>query len=228
MDQYPPSGWNGQPSGPQNNPPTSEFGPVQPQPQSQQQPPQAYQQQNPHAFQHQQPQPQPNPYGYGPPPKQGMSTPVVVGLTVAIVLLVGLIVAAAVLVIPRFTGAAEAPTTSTVSVTATAPAENGGSGAEAVPTVQPARPAPSGKPAGAYECWSGGSAAYNSVAVGSSVTSCEFAEAVWSQYMGSGGNGQSKTVRAYSPVTGSSYTMSCSGGSVVTCTGGNNAVVHIY
>lgn len=228
MNQYPPSGWNGQPSGPQNNPPTSEFGPVQPQqqpPQHQQQP-QAQQQFFPPA-----PPQQPNPYGYGPPPKQGMSTPLVVGLTVAIVLLLGLIVGAAFLVVPRLMGTAGAPTTSTVSVTATAPAENGsggGSGADAVPTVQPARPAPSGKPAGAYECWSGGSAAYNSVAVGSSVTSCEFAEVVWSRYVGSGGNGQSKTVRAYSPVTGRSYTMSCSGGSVVTCTGGDNAVVHIY
>ena len=59
-------------------------------------------------------------------------------------------------------------------------------------------------------------------------TPCEFAESVWAQYVGAGGYGESRTVRAYSPVTGKSYTMSCSGGAVVTCTGGNNAVVHIY
>lgn len=202
MNQYPPSGWNGPPAGPHNSPPTSEFGPVQPHPQ-----------------------------GYGPPAKQGMSTPLIVGLTVLIVLLVGLIVAAAFLVVPRLLGTSAAPATSTVSVTATAPAEaaeTGGAAAEAVPTVQPAQPATGGRPAGAYECRSAGSAAYNSVAVGSSVTSCEFAESVWAQYVGAGGYGESRTVRAYSPVTGKSYTMSCSGGAVVTCTGGNNAVVHIY
>lgn len=209
MNQYPPSEWNGQPSGPRHSPATSEFGPVPPH-----QYPNQYQQ------------------GYGPPPpgKQGMSTALVVVLTVVIVVLIGLIVAAAFLVVPRFLGSSAGPETSTVSVTATAPADTGGSdaGAEAVPTVQPARPAQGSRPAGAYECTSVGSGPYDSVAVGSSVTSCEFAESVWSQYVRTGTLGQSKTVRAYSPVTGMSYTMSCSGGAVVTCTGGNNAVVHIY
>lgn len=208
MNQYPQSGWDGPPAGPHNSPTTSEFGPV-----------------HPHPYPNQSPQ------GYGPPVKQGMSTPLVVVLTVVIVVLIGLVVAAAFLVVPRLMGTSTAPGTSTVSVTATAPAEqdgSGGSGAEAVPTVQPARPAGGARPAGAYECRSTGSGPYDAVAVGSSVTSCEFAEAVWSQYVGSGGLGGPKTVRAYSPVTGSSYTMSCSGGAVVTCTGGNNAVVHIY
>ena len=208
MNQYPQSGWNGEPSGPQGNPSTSEFGPVQPNP-----------------YPHQPPQ------GYGPPVKQGMSTPLIVVLTVLIVLLIGVIVAAAILLVPRLMSTSSAPETSTVSVTATAPAapdDSGASGAEAVPTVQPARPAQGGRPAGAYECRSTGSGSYDSVAVGSSVTSCEFAEVVWSQYVSSGAMGGSRTVRAYSPVTGKSYTMSCSGGAVVTCTGGNNAVVHIY
>lgn len=210
MNQYPQAGWNGQPSGPQNNPSTSEFGPVHPNP-------------NPY--------PNPQPQGYGPPVKQGMSTPLVVVLTVLIVLLIGVIVAAAILLVPRMMGTSAAPETSTVSVTATAPADpdgGGASGAEAVPTVQPARPAQGARPAGAYECRNLGSGPYDSVAVGSSVTSCEFAESVWSQYVSSGALGGSTTVRAYSPVTGRSYTMSCSGGAVVTCTGGNNAVVHIY
>ncbi len=166
------------------------------------------------------------PPGYGPPPRQGMSTGLVVAITLGVVLLVGLLVAAAFLLVPRLMTLPSGAATSTVSVTATAPA-TGGSDAENVPTVQPARPAQGARPAGAYECRSGGGA-YGSTAVGSSVTSCEFAESVWSQYVGSGGSGQSMTVRAYSPVTGMSYTMSCAGGPVVTCTGGNNAVVHIY
>ncbi|MGX1768849.1 hypothetical protein ACWIE7_11155 [Dietzia sp. NPDC055343] len=207
MNQYSSEGWNGQSGGPNNNPPTSEFGPVQQ-----------------------------NPQGYGPlPPRPGMSTPVVVVITLLVALLVGLLVAAAFFVTPRLMGSSEGAATSTVSVTATAPAESAGEpGGESAPTVQPAqpvqpaRPAPAGRPAGAYECWTSGSAGYNSVAVGSSVTSCEFAESVWGEYIGSGGNGGSMTVRAYSPVTGSGYTMSCSGGAVVTCTGGNNAVVYIY
>ena len=32
----------------------------------------------------------------------------------------------------------------------------------------------------------------------------------------------------YSPVTGKTYQMTCSGRGVVTCTGGDNAVVYIY
>lgn len=191
MNQNAPQGWQ--------NPPTSEFGPV-------------------------------NPQGYGPPPrKQGMSTALVVVLTVAVVVLIGLLIAAAFLVVPRLMGAGAGPTTSTVSVTATAPAGAGESSSDGnVPTVQPAKPAPAGRPSGAYECWSGGNGQYLSTAVGSSVTSCEFAESVWSAYLGAGANGGSATVVAYSPVTGTSYTMSCAGGPVVTCTGGNNAVVYIY
>lgn len=210
MNQYPSQGWDGRGSDSHDDPRTTQFGPI-PQPQYQQSPQQ--------------------PYGYGPPAKKGMSTPLVVVLTVVIVVLIGLLVGSAFLVVPRLLGTSAAPGTSTVSVTATAPADpegHGGSGAEAVPTVEPARPVRGARPAGAYECRSAGSGPYDSVAVGSSVTSCEFAEAVWSQYVGHGGVGGSKTVRAYSPVTGRTYTMSCSGGAVVTCTGGDNAVVHIY
>ena len=216
MNQYPQQGWNSQQSDPHGDPHTTQFGPVPQQPQYQQPPP------------HQSPQ---QPYGYAPPEKKGMSTPLVVALTVLIVVLIGLVVAAAFLVVPRLIGTTSTPATSTVSVTATAPNDPNGSGAngaEAAQTVQPARPAQGTRPAGAYECHSAGSGPYDSVAVGSSVTSCEFAEAVWSQYVRTGNLGQSTTVRAYSPVTGMSYTMSCSGGAVVTCTGGNNAVVHIY
>ena len=53
-------------------------------------------------------------------------------------------------------------------------------------------------------------------------TSCAFAEAVRSAYASSGPG----TVIAYSPVTNRTYAMSCSAGSYVVCTGGNNASVY--
>lgn len=164
------------------------------------------------------------PGGYGmPPQRSGLSAPVIVFLVLGSVLLLGILVAGAIVLAPRFSGTVAAPATWTVSATATAPAE-----AANPPTVQPARPAQGSRPAGAYECMDRGAGPYSAAAVGSSATSCEFAEVVWSQYVGSGGTGQAMTVNAYSPVTGQSYAMSCAGGPVVTCTGGNNAVVHLY
>lgn len=216
MNQYPPPGWDDQTGRPDGDPPTSRFAPVSPPHQGFGPPP---------------------PNGYGAPPRQGMSAPAIVAATLLAVVVVAALVAAAFFLTPRFIGGtSDAAATSTVSVTATVgsepgdPTESGGadrSDGNSVPTVSPASPAPAGRPAGAYECW-GGPGRYDSVAVGSSVTSCEFASSVWGEYIGAGGSGQAKTVTAYSPVTGTSYSMSCSGGAVVTCTGGNNAVVHIY
>lgn len=57
-----------------------------------------------------------------------------------------------------------------------------------------------------------------------SVTSCPFAQNVADAYRGSGG---ASSIDVYSPVTGTTYTMSCSGGVPVTCSGGNGAVVSI-
>lgn len=219
MNQYPTSEGNNRPSGRHPDPPTGPihghydhtmtgYGAGQP-------PQYGYQQ-------------GPPPQGFGPPPKQGMSTGVVVLITVLVVVVIGLLVGAAFLLVPRMTGSNEAAPTWTVPVTSTVTAEQAPSDGGSAPTVQPAQPAQGSRPSGAYECWSGGSGAYESVAVGSSVTSCEFAGSVWGEYTAAGGTGQAMTVRAYSPVTGTTYTMSCSGGAVVTCTGGNNAVVHIY
>ena len=208
MTQNPPPGWDG--------PPTSEFRAVQ--------------------------QPGHGTGGYGaggygssgygdygaPPRKQGMSPVAIVALTVGAMLLIGLVIATVFLVVPRFTQDSAAPVTSTVSVTATAPES------PAQPTVQPARPAQPAQPArpaspsGAYECSNAEDGAYSRSAVGSNATSCEFALSVWAEYLLAGGNGAPMVLDAYSPVTGEVYTMSCSGGDVVTCTGGNNAVVYIY
>ncbi|MFN3601694.1 MAG: serine/threonine protein kinase [Dietzia sp.] len=166
-------------------------------------------------------------YGYGgPPPKQGVSPVLIVVLTVMAMLLLGVIGVGAFAIAPRLAGHEAASVTSTVSIPA--PAQE----APAQPTVQPAQPAPvapaASAPAGAYECVYSGGGSFSRAAVGSSVTSCEFAGSVRSKYLSSGGNGGSMVIAAYSPVTGRNYTMSCSGGSVVTCTGGNNAVVYIY
>lgn len=65
---------------------------------------------------------------------------------------------------------------------------------------------------------------------GTSSTSCPFTKAVRDSlveyYMDTGE--LDGDIRAYSPVTGKNYTMACSDdGDVVTCTGGNNAVVHV-
>jgi hypothetical protein len=55
-------------------------------------------------------------------------------------------------------------------------------------------------------------------------TTCPFALNVASQYNGAGSN---TPFSAYSPATRREYTMSCSSGSPVVCTGGNNATVYI-
>jgi serine/threonine-protein kinase len=84
---------------------------------------------------------------------------------------------------------------------------------------------------------------FRTSATGTSVTSCRFAEAVRKAYAqavsgGSNAGGSSTarsnsegpaTIEATSPVTGRAYTMSCTpSGRLVTCTGGDNALVYLY
>ena len=55
-------------------------------------------------------------------------------------------------------------------------------------------------------------------------TSCQFAQEVEAAYFANGGISDA-TVSAYSPVTGTTYSMYCTeAGGTVTCTGGNDAV----
>lgn len=56
-------------------------------------------------------------------------------------------------------------------------------------------------------------------------TTCEFAGNVKKAYEASGGG--DTTVSAYSPVTGSTYSMRCTAGTTHVCTGGNEASVYI-
>ncbi|AYF73933.1 serine/threonine protein kinase [Nocardia yunnanensis] len=88
-------------------------------------------------------------------------------------------------------------------------------------------------PAGATSCPAvyatlGG---YASSARGNTGTSCPFAEEVRRAYADatSGRPGATVTVNAVSPVTGRSYTMNCTAaGKLVSCVGGENAVVYVY
>lgn len=108
-----------------------------------------------------------------------------------------------------------APETTTPTVTATVEP-----GPEPDPEPEDTGPAP--PPPGSSPCT-------DLAGVGSDVTSCPFAINVANAYLAAGPKGESRTVRASSPVTGDTYTMRCAPqGDIVVCTGGNNAVVHVY
>ncbi|MFC9998080.1 protein kinase [Nocardia sp. NPDC127526] len=108
-----------------------------------------------------------------------------------------------------------------------------------VPLTQPpttttsAAPTTVQLPAGATPCAKVYSAlsGYTTSAIGNGVTSCPFAEEVRRAYADAtaGRPGTATSVVAVSPVTNRSYTMSCTAtGKLVTCTGGENAVVYVY
>lgn len=129
---------------------------------------------------------------------------------------------AAVTVTATATAEPPAPTPAPVTVTVEAPTP------DPVPPPAPA-PAPPPAPGVPGTLISAGGYLEN-VWVGSSNTSEAFAMNVWNAYLENRAiTGQrNATVYAWSPVTGQSYAMNCrETGFYVTCTGGNNAVVHI-
>ncbi|MEV6767979.1 serine/threonine-protein kinase [Nocardia sp. NPDC051030] len=72
---------------------------------------------------------------------------------------------------------------------------------------------------------------YTTSAIGTAVTSCPFAEEVRRAYADAtaGRPGAASSVVAVSPVTNKPYTMNCTAaGKLVTCIGGENAVVYVY
>jgi hypothetical protein len=69
---------------------------------------------------------------------------------------------------------------------------------------------------------------FGTSAVGSTVTSCEFAEVVRSAYVNQSRRGGTVVVNAYSPVTNMVYRMTCRGNRVVACEGGTDALVYLY
>ncbi|WP_435828908.1 protein kinase domain-containing protein [Nocardia beijingensis] len=103
-------------------------------------------------------------------------------------------------------------------------------------TSTSAKPSQVTLPAGAKACGQGQAAtgAFTQSATGTPVTSCAFAEEVRRAYaaLGQAQNATRdapRTVVATSPVTGRTYTMNClPEGQLVTCSGGENAVVYVY
>ncbi|MFI2338767.1 serine/threonine-protein kinase [Nocardia gamkensis] len=103
-------------------------------------------------------------------------------------------------------------------------------------TSTSAKTTPVTLPPGAKPCGQGQAASgtFTQSATGTPVTSCAFAEAVRSAYAANGAAQNAtrdapRTVVATSPVTGRSYTMNClPEGPLVTCSGGENAVVYVY
>jgi hypothetical protein len=69
---------------------------------------------------------------------------------------------------------------------------------------------------------------FNNSAAGSDVTSWQFAESVRGQYVQQPTRGMAVTLDVFSPVTNQAYMMTCTGSRIVTCAGGNSAVVYIY
>lgn len=102
----------------------------------------------------------------------------------------------------------------------------------AATTTTSSSKAPVALPPGAQVCPpSGGpSGAFAQSATGSPGTTCPFAEQVRQAYGASGpASSTPRQVEAVSPVTGQHYTMTCAAnGSLVTCSGGNDAVVYLY
>ncbi|MEV4240913.1 protein kinase [Nocardia sp. NPDC049737] len=116
----------------------------------------------------------------------------------------------------------------------TTTAATGGSTTSPSTSTTKAAPTSVTLPAGATNCTNGKpvSGSFTQSATGSSVTSCGFAEAVRKAYAESAATNVSRSSRsvvATSPVTGRTYTMNCvADGQLVTCTGGENAVVYVY
>ncbi|MFI6999737.1 protein kinase [Nocardia sp. NPDC050175] len=112
------------------------------------------------------------------------------------------------------------------------------SGSSSAPPVAstPAKPTTVTLPAGAKPCTQGNSSSgtFTKSATGSAATTCAFAEEVRRAYAETNtantvSREAPRTVTATSPVTGRTYTMNClSEGQLVTCSGGENAVVYVY
>lgn len=96
------------------------------------------------------------------------------------------------------------------------------------PTTEPPPPPPAFPP-GARPCapTSGPVGGFSQAAAGTQVTSCPFAEEVRKSYGANPERNTTVIIPAYSPVTRETYDMTCSGDRLVTCTGGNNAVVYL-
>ena len=89
-------------------------------------------------------------------------------------------------------------------------------------TRRPSVPPPNARP-----CDSSGTGTYSSAAAGTLITSCPFAVSVLDA-VNDTRQVAPRTVNAYSPVTKRWYPMTCVMEDVLTCRGGNDAVVYVY
>ncbi|MCA2206644.1 serine/threonine-protein kinase [Nocardia rosealba] len=157
--------------------------------------------------------------------RRSMLLPVLVGVLAVIVVAIGGAIGW------RLMSATDSSDTAGAPSTALVPAGPTGTTAPRATTAAPTTSAgPVTLPAGAQPCESGSaSGSFSKAAVGNTVTSCPFAQAVREAYAGGGSASGAREVVATSPVTGRTYTMTCTpAGKLVTCTGGENAVVYVY
>ncbi|MFV0461800.1 MAG: hypothetical protein ACK5MP_01175 [Nostocoides sp.] len=152
------------------------------------------------------------------------SRPVLMMLGLALLVVVAL----ALVMVKMLDGASSAtpaqPSIPAVTGTATSPVT--------VAPSDPPTPAPPttsravAAPAGARHC-APATGAYAGVYV-NGTTSCPFAQAVFAAYAGAHPTPVDQTkVTARSPVTKKNYDLVCAGTTLVTCTGGNNAVIYL-
>lgn len=161
-----------------------------------------------------------------PEPRRSGTSPVLIALTSTLVVLALLAIAGTLLFGGRDTTATPTPDPTAATLSASA-----------APTPSPtpsATPHPVAKadfPAGATPCeptGDGGDPARS--AAGTSVTSCAFAESVRRAYIELGEHADHSgeiSLRAWSPVTRTTYAMTCREGSPIACRGGNNAIVYL-
>ena len=169
-------------------------------------------------------------------PKRSLLLPILAACAVVAVLAVGSLVVWRVLGGDGGDTTASGPATTTTATTATFPGGAGAGMGTDSPTTSAGRPTTTTStavqlPAGSTPCGSTSSRSNANAAAGNGVTSCPFAEEVRRAYaeQGSPGVSSPQTITAISPVTGRSYTMTCTlSGELVTCTGGENAIVYVY
>ncbi|MQY29617.1 protein kinase domain-containing protein [Nocardia aurantia] len=134
-------------------------------------------------------------------------------------------------------GSSRTPAADTAAPTSAVDPGTGGpstSGGTSAKSTTSASGAPASLPSTATVCsnssGSGAQGKFTKAATGSTATTCAFAEAVRKAYaQAAAGSSSPATISATSPVTGRSYTMNCTAkGELVTCTGGENAVVYVY
>lgn len=149
----------------------------------------------------------------------------VAGALVTALILVGVVIV--VFTHHSNTGAAGKPSSHPSDSQTTATPTTSPSTPVARSAVPPAPPAPVVLPPGAVECGISPGGRYQHAVRGNDVTSCPFTEDVRDAVNGS--NAQMPlSVDVYSPVTDQTYTMTCLMEQVITCRGGDDALVYVY